>query len=100
MGKPVLVMRETTERPEAVESGTVRLVGTDAELIYQEVHTLLTDRLAYERMAKAVNPYGDGHAAHRSVQAMENYFGLASAPAGFVPRADDLSELALSGESH
>ena len=65
LGKPVLVMRDTTERPEALESGTVHLVGTDYDKIVNEVSTLLDDSKAYERMSKAVNPYGDGRACHR-----------------------------------
>lgn len=65
LGKPVLVMRETTERPEAVEAGTVHLVGTDAEKIYAEVTRLLCDQTAYAAMSKAINPYGDGLAAQR-----------------------------------
>jgi UDP-N-acetylglucosamine 2-epimerase (non-hydrolysing) len=85
LGKPVLVMRETTERPEAVTAGTVRLVGTDADVIFDEVSTLLTDPQAYERMARAMNPYGDGQAARRSVMAVEHFFGLGERPDGFVP---------------
>lgn len=65
LGKPVLVMRDTTERPEALESGTVHLVGTDYEKIVNEVTTLLDDSKAYEKMSKAVNPYGDGRACRR-----------------------------------
>ena len=68
LGKPVLVMRDTTERPEALESGTVRLVGTDYNKIVNEVSTLLEDPVAYEKMSKAVNPYGDGKACVRIVQ--------------------------------
>jgi len=67
LGKPVLVMRNTTERPEALESGTVHLVGTDHDLIVNEVSTLLDDVVAYEKMSKAVNPYGDGKASNRIV---------------------------------
>ena len=67
LGKPVLVMRDTTERPEAVESGTVRLVGTDYGRITSEVSTLLNDSTAYNSMSKAVNPYGDGQACPRIV---------------------------------
>lgn len=67
LGKPVLVMRDTTERPEALESGTVHLVGTDHDKIVEEVSTLLEDRVAYEIMSKAVNPYGDGKACGRIV---------------------------------
>lgn len=70
LGKPVLVMRDTTERPEALESGTVHLVGTNHDLIVSEVSTLLDDSQAYERMSKAVNPYGDGKACLRIVDAL------------------------------
>ena len=65
LGKPVLVMRETTERPEAVKAGTVELVGTNAELIVTKIRTLLEDVKAYGRMSQAHNPYGDGEAARR-----------------------------------
>ena len=65
LGKPVLVMRDTTERPEAVSAGTVKLVGTDYNMIINEVSTLLEDAVAYEKMSKAVNPYGDGLACKR-----------------------------------
>lgn len=67
LGKPVLVMRDTTERPEALESGTVHLVGTNHDLIVNEVSTLLEDPVAYDKMSKAVNPYGDGKACKRIV---------------------------------
>ena len=70
LGKPVLVMRDTTERPEALESGTVHLVGTNHDLIVSEVSTLLDDSAAYEKMSKAVNPYGDGKACGRIVNAL------------------------------
>ena len=70
LGKPVLVMRDTTERPEALKSGTVHLVGTDHNLIVKEVSTLLNDEKAYEKMSKAVNPYGDGKACERIVKAL------------------------------
>lgn len=70
LGKPVLVMRDTTERPEALKSGTVHLVGTNHDLIVQEVSTLLDDPLAYEEMSKAVNPYGDGKACERILKAL------------------------------
>lgn len=70
LGKPVLVMRDTTERPEALKSGTVHLVGTNHDLIVSEVSTLLDDPVAYERMSKAVNPYGDGKACSRIVRAL------------------------------
>ena len=68
LGKPVLVMRDTTERPEALASGTVHLVGTDYDKIVNEVSTLLEDEAAYEKMSKAVNPYGDGKACKRIVR--------------------------------
>ena len=70
LGKPVLVMRDTTERPEALASGTVHLVGTDYDKIVGEVSALLDDAAAYEKMSKAVNPYGDGHACDRIVRAL------------------------------
>ena len=72
LGKPVLVMRNTTERPEALESGTVHLVGTDHDLIVSEVSMLLDDPVAYDKMSKAVNPYGDGKACGRIVNALKN----------------------------
>lgn len=77
LGKPVLVMRDTTERPEAVEAGTVRLVGTDSDLIVAEINRLLDDRTAYDAMAKAHNPYGDGLAAARIRDAIQDYAKLA-----------------------
>ena len=70
LGVPVLVMREVTERPEGVQAGTVKLVGTDTETILRETRNLLDNQHAYKKMAKAVNPYGDGHAAERIVQAL------------------------------
>ncbi len=70
LGKPVLVMRETTERPEAVEAGTVKLVGTDVNTIVTEVSRLLTDSAAYQRMSQAHNPYGDGQACQRILAAL------------------------------
>ncbi|QHM72882.1 non-hydrolyzing UDP-N-acetylglucosamine 2-epimerase [Mixta intestinalis] len=72
LGKPVLVMRETTERPEAVAAGTVRLVGTDEEKIVAEVNHLLTHEEAWQTMSRAHNPYGDGHACARILQALKN----------------------------
>ena len=70
LGKPVLVMRDTTERPEALASGTVHLVGTDYDKIFNEVSTLLEDSSAYDKMSKAVNPYGDGKACSRIVNSL------------------------------
>ena len=71
LGKPVLVMRDTTERPEALEAGTVKLVGTDFDKIVNEVSALLENRECYERMSKAVNPYGDGKACERIVEYLQ-----------------------------
>lgn len=78
LGKPVLVMRDNTERPEAVMAGTVRLVGTSEDRIVDEVLKLLRDDVLYDAMANAVNPYGDGTAASRSVAAIGHMFGLGS----------------------
>jgi UDP-N-acetylglucosamine 2-epimerase (non-hydrolysing) len=82
LGKPVLVMRDTTERPEAVSAGTVRLVGTDEDRLVAAVGELLTDVAAYAAMANAVNPYGDGRAAHRAAAALAHFFRLG-------PRAEE-----------
>lgn len=71
LGKPVLVMRDTTERPEALEAGTVKLVGTDYDMIVKEVSALLDDAVHYDKMSKAVNPYGDGKACERIVNSLE-----------------------------
>lgn len=70
LGKPVLVLRDTTERPEAVDAGTVKLIGTDFDKVYSTARLLLTDKNEYDKMAAAVNPYGDGKAAKRIVQAI------------------------------
>ena len=75
LGKPVLVMRETTERPEGVTAGTARLVGTDADNIVTEIFTLLDDKAAYEAMARAHNPFGDGQTARRIVELLGNEIG-------------------------
>jgi UDP-N-acetylglucosamine 2-epimerase (non-hydrolysing) len=74
LGKPVLVMREKTERPEAVEAGTVKLVGTNVERIVSEAEFLLDDHAEFERMSRAHNPYGDGHASQRIADALGLYF--------------------------
>lgn len=76
LGKPVLVMRDTTERPEGIAAGTLKLVGNQENEIYQECKKLLTDQQEYEKMSKAVNPYGDGHASERIVQAILQYLCL------------------------
>lgn len=74
LGKPVLVMRDTTERPEGIEAGTLKLVGTSEKTIYHEMKKLLTDDMAYQSMSMAVNPYGDGHASERIVHAIKKHF--------------------------
>lgn len=74
LGKPVLVLRETTERPEAVTAGTAKLIGTDAGRIFQEASTLLSQPDAYQSMANAINPFGDGHASERIAQAVKESF--------------------------
>ncbi|MET3206564.1 UNVERIFIED_ORG: UDP-N-acetylglucosamine 2-epimerase (non-hydrolyzing) [Arthrobacter sp. UYEF13] len=76
LGKPVLVLRENTERPEALVAGTVRLIGADEDRIVEEVNTLLHEQASYDRMANAVNPYGDGKAAERTVAAIEGMLGV------------------------
>lgn len=80
LGKPVLVMRTSTERPEGVEAGTARLVGAEAEAIVASVGRLLDDATAYERMATAVNPYGDGHAAERIVSRIQHFLVGSGSP--------------------
>lgn len=87
LGKPVLVLRDTTERPEGVSAGTARLVGTNPDRVYAEVDRLLTDAQSYRAMANAVNPYGDGRAAERTAGAIEHMFGLSAQPAPFGPES-------------
>jgi UDP-N-acetylglucosamine 2-epimerase (non-hydrolysing) len=92
LGKPVLVMRDTTERPEGIEAGTARLVGTDGEVIARELLVLLKDPSAYARMANAINPYGDGRAAERIADHLEYRFGLRSdPPKDFTEAPEDLA---------
>ena len=74
LGKPVLVLRDTTERPEGIKAGTLKLVGTDEDVIYEETKKFLLDKKEYEKMSKASNPYGDGHASERIVDAIIEYF--------------------------
>ncbi len=76
LGKPVLVLRDTTERPEGVKAGTLKLVGTNPERVKEEMTALLTDPDLYQKMALARNPYGDGKASERIVQAIQHYYGL------------------------
>lgn len=80
LGVPVLVLRDTTERPEGIEAGTLKLAGTDEQTIYALASELLTDERAYEQMAKASNPYGDGWASKRIVEAIRYYFGQSAVP--------------------
>ena len=88
LGKPVLVLRRETERPEAVEAGTVKLAGTKTDVILSLAQELLDSEEAYDAMAKAVNPYGDGHACPRIAQAILHHFGRGEAPAPFVPGSE------------
>ncbi|NRS47672.1 non-hydrolyzing UDP-N-acetylglucosamine 2-epimerase [Brevibacillus sp. HB2.2] len=86
LGVPVLVLRDTTERPEGIEAGTLKLVGTDEEQVYAMAKELLTNQAAYDAMAHAVNPYGDGEASRRIVEAILYHFGLrAEQPEPFQP---------------
>ena len=71
LGKPVLVMRDTTERPEGIQAGTLKLAGTEEHTIYQKFKELLEDKQTYDAMAKANNPYGDGHASKRIADILE-----------------------------
>jgi UDP-N-acetylglucosamine 2-epimerase (non-hydrolysing) len=77
LGKPVLVLRDTTERPEAVAAGTVKLIGTDRDVVYKEAVELLTNAEEYNRMSESVNPYGDGQASRRIIEAILYHYGLA-----------------------
>lgn len=87
LGKPVLVLRDTTERPEAVAAGTVKLIGTDEKVVYDEAKLLLTDGEEYSRMSEACNPYGDGKASQRIIQAILYHYGLAEEkPESFVAK--------------
>lgn len=87
LGKPVLVLRDVTERPEAVRAGTARVVGTDRATIVRWVRKLLDDRRSFDRMANAVNPYGDGRAAERTIEAIRHFFGYRHARIGeFTPK--------------
>lgn len=87
LGKPVLALRDTTERPEAVASGTVKLVGTDEDKVYNTAYKLLTDEEAYREMAESINPYGDGHTSERIVQAILYFYGISEKkPSVFIAR--------------
>ena len=80
LGRPVLVLRKETERPEAVAAGTVRLAGVEEEDIFRMASALPSDQAAYHKMAHAVNPYGDGQACRRIADAIEWHFGLRAEP--------------------
>lgn len=80
LGVPVLVLRDTTERPEGIEAGTLKLAGTEEEKVYSLAKELLTNKEEYDRMSKASNPYGDGKASYRIVQAILHYYGLIDSP--------------------
>lgn len=84
LGKPVLVLRDTTERPEGVKAGTLKLVGTDPERVKEEMTALLTDPDLYQKMSSARNPYGDGKASERIVQAIQHYYGLVDSVSEFM----------------
>jgi len=101
LGKPVLVLRDNTERPEAVRSGAARLVGTATERVVAAVETLLTDRAAYAAMAKATNPYGDGRAAQRTLQAVDRFLDGSGHVDEFAPvdDVDDVTDLADLAET-
>jgi UDP-N-acetylglucosamine 2-epimerase (non-hydrolysing) len=87
-GVPTLVLRDTTERPEGIEAGTLELVGTDEELVYSRARALLTDSQLYSRMSQAANPYGDGNASERIVDAILHHFGrLKQRPDSFTQRS-------------
>ena len=83
LGKPVLVLRTETERPEAVEAGTVKIAGVETDDIYNLATELIRDKAAYDKQSKAVNPYGDGNASKRTVDAILYYFGMGNKPKDF-----------------
>jgi UDP-N-acetylglucosamine 2-epimerase (hydrolysing) len=96
LGKPVLVTRETTERPEAIQAGTARLVGTDQERIIWEASRLFDSESAYEEMARASNPYGDGHASERIVHALMHMPGASANATSFSMGAAEMPFNALA----
>ena len=97
LGKPVLVMRQNTERPEAVVAGTVKLVGTNRELIVAEAKLLLSDAAAFDAMANAVNPYGDGKGAQRAVAAIAELTGVGERVEDFLPEVDSSKSAQAKG---
>ena len=80
LGKPVLVLRHETERPEAVEAGTVRMAGVETDKIVEMANELIRNPEEYDKMNKAINPYGDGKASQRIAEAIKYYFGVAEVP--------------------
>lgn len=98
LGKPVLVARRFTERPEAVESGVAKLIGTDSEAIFNSAQRLLDDRVEYERMARAVNPFGDGKASQRIARIMATHLRQPLASRLGQPVSDEYSLVALPSE--
>ena len=96
LGKPVLVARDTTERPEAIEAGTARLVGTDPGAVTRSVLELMRDPIAYASMATATNPYGDGRAAERTVAAIRYALGMGPRPEEFTPPSQHPGEVLVS----
>lgn len=89
-GIPVLVLRDTTERPEGVQAGILELVGTDEQMVYEKAKKLLVDSSAYDKMSKVANPYGDGHVSPRIVEAIRYYFGkIKERPVTFTPNLPD-----------
>ncbi len=98
LGKPVLVLRDVTERPEGIRAGTVRLVGTDRDKIVDVAGKLLSDPAAYAGMAEAINPYGDGKACERILQALEHLSGRGAAPEPFTPVLDNIRNSAKVGK--
>lgn len=97
LGKPVLVARESTERSEGIDAGTLKLVGTDARVIFEETTTLLNDEAAYRAMSDAHNPYGDGHACERIVASLVNLLLGGPAPAGFGSSYSRRAVIAAAG---
>ncbi|MGK2956599.1 MAG: non-hydrolyzing UDP-N-acetylglucosamine 2-epimerase [Solirubrobacterales bacterium] len=97
LGKPVLVARDSTERQEGIDAGTLKLVGTDPRLIFDETTTLLNDEAAYQAMSKADNPYGDGRAAERIVAALENLYLGGPPPSGFSSSFSRAAVIAAAG---
>ena len=99
LGVPCLVLRDTTERPEGIEAGTLRLAGTDRETIFEMASSLLSNPEEYSKMSVAASPYGDGHASERIVAALRHYFGRGDRPTGFTPQIDAQGKLMHKGNT-